>query len=497
VFGIINYKDTTHGRDQTFTYDALNRLISAQNTGTNCSVTILQNKTEYWGNSYGYDAWGNLLQKNVTKCGAENLSVTADAHNWIHASGTDYQYDAAGNMTYDATASLSYTFDQENRLTGAGGYTYTYDADGNRVRKSNGNLAASGTLYWYMTPGVVAESDLAGTLKSEYVFFDGERVARKDFSGSTASLAYYFSDHLKTASVITDSSGVIKAESDYYPWGGELQFVNNDSNDYKFTGKKRDLETGLDYFGARYYSSGLGRWVSADWSATPIPVPYAHFEDPQSLNLYGYVRNIPTSDIDPDGHGDAWQMKERYEKKMAKLSEAEQNREHIKSLLLVGGAATAAVGGEVATPLARGLFSLFLATAPVTMPIVVDTIEGLVPGRSGTLTVSTATRLTAAEISTGVRLANQTGTALVQSEHIGAEFVDAAGRTYDAMGGGKAFEHFGDGSKFMDSIVNHVNKSVDKVAIDLKGASKEQVGAIKNFVETLTKKQQDKVIYVE
>jgi uncharacterized protein RhaS with RHS repeats len=65
---------------------------------------------------------------------------------------------------------------------------------------------------------------------------------------------YYFSDHLKTASVITDSAGVIKAESDYYPWGGELKFVDNDTNDYKFTGKKRDLETGLDYFGARYYS---------------------------------------------------------------------------------------------------------------------------------------------------------------------------------------------------------------------------------------------------
>jgi RHS repeat-associated protein len=113
---------------------------------------------------------------------------------------------------------------------------------------------------------------------------------------------YYFSDHLKTASVITDSAGVIKAESDYYPWGGELQFVNNDSNDYKFTGKKRDIETGLDYFGARYYSNGLGRWVSADWSATPVPVPYANFGDPQSLNLYTYVRNIPSTKMDSDGH---------------------------------------------------------------------------------------------------------------------------------------------------------------------------------------------------
>ena len=57
------------------------------------------------------------------------------------------------------------------------GYTYTYDADGNRVKKTNGT---TGTLYWYMSPGIVAESDLSGTLKSEYVFFDGERVARRD-----------------------------------------------------------------------------------------------------------------------------------------------------------------------------------------------------------------------------------------------------------------------------------------------------------------------------
>ena len=74
------------------------------------------------------------------------------------------------------------------------------------------------------------------------------------------------------------------------------------TNHYKFTGKERDSETGLDYFGARYYGSALGRWLTPDWAAKATAVPYAEFADPQSLNLYTYVRNIPTTRIDADGH---------------------------------------------------------------------------------------------------------------------------------------------------------------------------------------------------
>jgi RHS repeat-associated protein len=73
---------------------------------------------------------------------------------------------------------------------------------------------------------------------------------------------------------------------------------------YKFTGKERDSESGLDNFGARYYASTGGRFMSPDWSASPEPVPYANQGDPQSLNLYSYVGNNPVARTDLDGHCD-------------------------------------------------------------------------------------------------------------------------------------------------------------------------------------------------
>jgi RHS repeat-associated protein len=71
---------------------------------------------------------------------------------------------------------------------------------------------------------------------------------------------------------------------------------------YRSTGKERDTESGNDYFGARYYSSAMGRFMSPDWSAKVAPVPYAKLDNPQSLNLYVYVLNHPMSGVDPDGH---------------------------------------------------------------------------------------------------------------------------------------------------------------------------------------------------
>jgi RHS repeat-associated protein len=107
---------------------------------------------------------------------------------------------------------------------------------------------------------------------------------------------------LGSASLITDASGNSVETYYYYPYGALVSSTGSDPNHYKFTGKERDSESNLDNFGARYFTSTMGRFMTPDWAARPTTVPYAVFGDPQSLNLYGYVRNDPVTQADADGH---------------------------------------------------------------------------------------------------------------------------------------------------------------------------------------------------
>jgi RHS repeat-associated protein len=284
VYTITNVKDNT--RTQTFTYDALNRLLTAGDQA-------------HWSNSYVYDAWGNLYQKNPGTLPGEGLSKVPDTNN--HLSGLTY--DAAGNVTNDGTGG-TFVFDGENRIQIAGGVTYTYDAYGRRVKKS------TGINYWYGPGGVVlAETDSGGNF-TYYVFFAGQRLARNvpQPAPNPADIKYYITDHLHSTGVFADRSGAVLDDNDFYPWGGVISGVgtSTSNNTVKFTGQYRDTDTAanLDYFGARYYSNTIGRFMSPDWAAAPVSVPYAEFGDPQSLNRYSYTRNNPTTRIDPDGHFD-------------------------------------------------------------------------------------------------------------------------------------------------------------------------------------------------
>jgi RHS repeat-associated protein len=101
----------------------------------------------------------------------------------------------------------------------------------------------------------------------------------------------------------------VTSRHDYAPFGEELMSSSNPARStangfageesgvrQEFTGKERDGETGLDYFGARYFSGAMGRFTSPD-----EPLVDQDVSNPQSWNLYSYVRNNPLRSIDPSG----------------------------------------------------------------------------------------------------------------------------------------------------------------------------------------------------
>jgi RHS repeat-associated protein len=99
---------------------------------------------------------------------------------------------------------------------------------------------------------------------------------------------------------------VLEQSCQSLPFGDALNCTGSTTapTEHHFTGKERDAESGNDYFGARYYASSMGRFMSPDMSDDddPDPVPFADKQNPQSLNLYAYVRGNPLTNTDPNGN---------------------------------------------------------------------------------------------------------------------------------------------------------------------------------------------------
>ncbi len=160
--------------------------------------------------------------------------------------------------------------------------TYTYDADGARVKKS----VSSGGSTFYI--GNHYEVNTPPTATTKYHYFGAQRVAMKQGTAVT----YLHGDHLGSTSV---TSGATSSAQVYYPFGGVRASSGGLQTDFTFTGQKFDASDGLMYYGARYYDAALGRFISAD-----TLVPGAG--NPQNLNRYAYVRNNPVKYVDPTGH---------------------------------------------------------------------------------------------------------------------------------------------------------------------------------------------------
>lgn len=109
------------------------------------------------------------------------------------------------------------------------------------------------------------------------------------------AISYYHSDHLGSSNIITNQAGNLILNCEYLPYGEFSTKEGVNATNYYFTGKELDDETGLIYFGARYYDPQLGRFITAD---PTIQFPY----NLQSLNRYSYCLGNPLRYIDPSGY---------------------------------------------------------------------------------------------------------------------------------------------------------------------------------------------------
>jgi RHS repeat-associated protein len=290
-----------------YQYDPANRLTQANEySGVSGSLAPASpacpdvDVNSVWCQQYGYhDNFGNRLitaRSGLTPAGNEPQSFDPATN---RVTGQYWQYDETGNVIEDG-AQMTASYDGENRLVIADGTTcssapnttcYGYDGAGQRVSRTMGGQI---TTFVYSPDG---------QLVAEY----GSPVP------AVTGREYLTADNLGTTRVVTDTSGTPVERADYLPFGEQILVshgsarytIQNDQSGYgldsdvkvRFTGKERDAETGLDYFLARYLSSGQGRFTSPD----PIFFQKEMLADPQRWNLYVYARNNPLLFVDPKG----------------------------------------------------------------------------------------------------------------------------------------------------------------------------------------------------
>ncbi len=232
-----------------------------------------------------------------------------------------YQYDANGNMTrMPHLAQLDWNaMDQLQRVDlGGGGTAYhVYSASGGRIRKvidRNGSLQ----LDWIYLGGVMIfrrrrrdTGQLLFERRTVHVKDNGGAIAQVDtktvdVDGHDPANAlgvplvrYQYGNHLGSCGIETDQDGEVVSYEEYHPFGTTSYRANRAGYDvslkrFRFSGKECDDETGLYYFGARFYAPWLGRWTSAD------PGGFVG-----GFNLFRYCSNNPVMSRDPNGMKDS------------------------------------------------------------------------------------------------------------------------------------------------------------------------------------------------
>jgi RHS repeat-associated protein len=263
-----------------YSYDPTNQLIGADNT-------IQPDE------AYSYDANGNRTIAGYAT-GANNQLLSDGTHN--------YTYDGEGNRTRRveiATGKVTeYVWDYRNRLASvlfkdAGGSvskTIDYIYDGNNQRIGKRIDGAVTERYVIDRNQIALVFDGAGTQTHRYLY--GTQVDQVLADEIGVSTNWMLGDNQGSIRDVVDSNGSL-IDHVVYDSFGKVQSQSNAGYDLKFgyTGREQDNETGLDYYRARYYDAGNGRFISED------PIGF----DGGDTNLTRYTRNSPINYTDPSG----------------------------------------------------------------------------------------------------------------------------------------------------------------------------------------------------
>ena len=341
---------------RTFEYDAIGRLIkatgrehasngAAASQPTHSEIPALQqiphinnlNAVRNYTEEYEYDDIGNISK--ITHLAANG--------NWTRHYNYQYQNDPADRTNRLTTTSApgdppagpytdAYTYDQHGNMTsmphlnaliwnykdqlkevdlgGGGKAYYVYNAGGQRTRKVIERPGGKRLERIYLGAVEIYREHQGSQKELErqtlHVSDTTNTIARidtKTFDPQNSDLdnplnsnliRYIYGDHLGSATLETDTGGNAISYEEYHPYGTSAYRNAKSQNDlslkrYRFSGKERDDETGLDYFGARYYAAWLGRWTSTD------PAGFV-----SGFNLYKYCSNNPVMRHDPDGMDD-------------------------------------------------------------------------------------------------------------------------------------------------------------------------------------------------
>jgi RHS repeat-associated protein len=301
-------------------YDDLRRVISA-------AITISGRPLSATADPYFYDPLGNLTTKeNATqKYGRANLSThcAPTSNVFPHAltlriagSSTDsYCYDNAGRLTGSAARRFSYyARGKVSQVTDSNGNPlgqYSYDGNGNRVKKVEGPSTQVIPFDFYREIQPAPTSGMPTTYEAMYSA-GGQFIARREIVPTAANpqnVWWYSDDHLGGTNFLTStSSGEVAASRAYYRPFGEFATEpalppsplpaqptpqTDKSGNREFTSKELDA-TGLYDYGARFYDPQTGRFIIAD--------DVTASGGARALNRYCYADNNPLRLIDPSGH---------------------------------------------------------------------------------------------------------------------------------------------------------------------------------------------------